>query len=1596
MENQIIIKGACEHNLKNVDVVIPHNKLTVVTGVSGSGKSSLVFDTLYREGQRRFLESLSAYSRHLIGKTFKPEAESFEGILPTIAVKQGSMIRSPKSTVGTISGLYDYLRLLFARIGKPIEDIDIKVNRALFSFNSPYGYCPECKGTGLTDQIAVHLIVGDERKSLREAALNLTTPNGYIIYSQVTMDSLDMVCRAHGFNVDIPWKDLKEEEKHIVLYGSDKVIVPYGKHTLESRMKWTGITAKPREEGYYKGIIPVMEDILKRDRNDNILRFAETLCCEKCKGTKLREEALKVKIKAYDIACLCNMPVEEMWDVIEHFDLAGSDKMIAGPVLSEIGRLVGLFRKLNLGYLSLSRESVSLSGGEMQRLKLLGLMGSGISGVLYVFDEPGAGLHPSDNENLIGVLDDLIKEGNTVVVVGHDEGTFCNADYIIDVGPGAGVQGGRILFQGKPDDFMASDVHSLTKDYLSGNKYFEALNPDKKQFGSIVFKGITKNNLKNIDVEIKLNKLNIVSGVSGAGKTSLVKGVIYENLKSLCASKKGDLKYVKEVTGFENIPKVIEVDRSPIGRTPRSNPATYTGLSDKIRDLFANLEESKKRQWKKGRFSFNTPGGRCEDCMGAGVKTTGMHFLGNINTLCETCGGRRFNDETLEVKYKGKDIAGIYDMSVNDAVSFFEDEKEIKRHLVVLQELGLGYLALGQPSNTLSGGEAQRLKLAEELVKQTRQAVLYIFDEPTVGLHFHDIAKLLKVFEKILNQGHSILLIEHNPRLILLADHIIDLGPGSGNKGGSLVYMGEAAGLKECRESVTGRFIHSITKSFRKTPSEQKDLEIRIEGASAHNLKNVNLSLPKNKIITFCGVSGSGKSSLAYDTIFSEASRRFNLNLSAYLRSYLPKDPPGEFISMKGLSPAIGIDKARPEKNPRSIVASYTGLYDYIRLLFTRFGTDEKGNAVRGNSMSDLSFNHEAGACRSCKGLGKNIVCDPEKLITNPSLALISGAMNGSKTGRFYGDAYGQYIACLIEVGAQKGIDYSVPYLNLSEGAKALALYGCGEELFDINWKFKRKNREGVHKFKGKWPGFVNLVNDEYLRKHQDGRGQAMLPLMKEEVCPDCNGNRIRIENQNIYYNGVDIPSLLKMDVVSFDDFIKGINDDPTKVICSSLAQKASAIIKLGLGYISLDREVSTLSTGEWQRLKLATHIYEGLTGITYILDEPSSGLHQKDVSNLMEVVKLLKHQGNTVIIVEHNPQVILDSDYLVEMGPGAGERGGEIVFSGLADEIKSSGNSVIKEYLDRQWISKPQGNNIHQPFISIQSANANNLKNINVDFFRGKLNVISGVSGSGKSSLLYEVVYQSLVTGKAENCSSFSVVGALPVVIISDERIPESRRITPISYTSVDDLIYKEFATNNDQDKKIIPGSLSPNSKEGQCMACKGYGRIKISMDFVSDVWVECDLCKGKGYNDNILSYSYRGKNIHEAGGLSFEQASLFFSHNKKLSEKLGMFCELGLGYLKLNQDFASLSGGELQRLKLIKEMLDFKQPCILLMDEPCLGLHFKDVEKLLMLIDKLLAMGFTIIAIEHSLQFISHADYVVELGPEGGNKGGYVVCGR
>jgi excinuclease ABC subunit A len=1608
----IKIIRAGENNLKAVTVEIPRNRLTVVTGVSGSGKSSLIYDVLFREAENRYLGTFSTYAHRFLGKMKKPDVERIEGLSPAIAVNQKSVIRNPRSTVGTITGIYDYLRLLFARIGKTeIEAPDFVINKNLLSFNSPVGACMHCNGLGVEDRIDPALIVANENKSLRQGAFVITAPNGYIIYSQVTMDVLADVCRAEGFSVDTPWKDLTPEQQQIVFYGSNKIEVPFGKHTLESRMKWSGITAKPRDTGFYKGVIPVMENILKRDRNKNILRFVRSVPCPECLGKRLNQNALSVKIDGINIHDLSAMPISDLGDALHALSLDKNQLSVAKPVIAEIIKRTELLEKLQAGHLSLMRESTTLSGGESQRLRLATQAISDLKNVIYIFDEPSIGLHPTENFRMIEVLQSLRDQENTVVVVEHDDDFIRHADYVIDIGPAAGKNGGSVLLSCPPNELMnAPPGESATADFISGRRKFRF--PDESPQGRdfISIKGASQHNLKIEEARFFLQTMNVVTGVTGAGKSTLVNHTLARFLNNKLHQGHEIPGKTESISGWDKLGKLILIDQSPIGKTPRSNPATYTGLSDHIRDLFAAQPEARKRGWNKSRFSFNVVGGRCENCQGAGYIQVGMHFLGDVEIVCETCAGKRFNDETLQITYRGKNISQVLDLSVAQAVSFFSDAPKAVRIVETMNKLGLGYLKLGQRSTTLSGGEAQRVKLATELARPGAGHTLYIFDEPTTGLHNADVEVLLRSLQNLVENKNTVILIEHHPGVIAAAGNIIDLGPGSGKSGGMVVFQGTPKAMLQSGNSPTALALkswHSQSNVIEiNRPAISEAHHIIFKNVTTHNLKGIDVAFPKNEITVVTGVSGSGKSSLVFDTLYAESRNRFLENFSPYVRAQLGMQSQGAFDEASGITPSIAINRRFGVSGGRSTLGTFTGIYDLYRLLYAR--TAISSNYYGRPVASLFSFNHQSGACSQCDGLGEITICDPDKLITHPEKSILAGAMDGTKWGKFYGDPFGRYFHSLLAAAKNSGVDFSVPWIELSTETKDLALYGSGDQIFKVTWQFKRGKRKGVHTFEGKWEGLAGLVNEEYARKHADHRGDAMMDIMQKVKCPSCNGKRLNPHALGFKIQNIDIATLAGYSIgrahrffMDFDKHEKNINILKITVqLRDEIQKKLEILIRLGLSYPAISRNLATLSGGERQRAALAAQLSNRLTGITLVLDEPTVGLHASDTQNLMNVIKEIRNQGNTVVMVEHDPEVILAAGHVIEIGPGAGESGGSVIATGSPQEIIQNPASGTAPYLIRSKSGQGQKLNplIHKVKskpIKITSAYANNLKIQEVEIPTEQFVVVCGVSGSGKSSLVFDVLARSAEFSRPEGCKNISGPELFSKVVEAGQDFSRpGGESNVLTYTGIFDRVRNAFVkTETAKMQQLKSSHFSFNTKGGRCESCRGKGFLKISLDFMPEVEIPCEVCGGKRFAQEVLNCRLHGKSIYDVLQLSVEHGVNFFGWDEKILSALKTLSETGLGYLRLGQPIETLSGGEMQRLRLAKEiMAPGKGKNLYLFDEPTTGLHPKDVEKLLQLFEELVLNGHSVIVVEHNEMVIEKAEHLIKMGPGAGELGGKI----
>jgi len=1914
----IVIRGAREHNLKGISLQVPRESLVTITGVSGSGKSSLAFDTIFREGQRRFVESLSAYARQFMGRMDKPRVDHIEGLSPTVSIDQHSINRNPRSTVGTITEIYDCFRLQYARIGVPhcpvctkevhahgpdrivdrimehpdgtrlkilapvvrgrkgeyrkelesyrlkgfvraridgkerrldekielsrykkhfieivldrivlsekhrsrvadavetglsmtdglvgIEsddvfktfsaklscpdcDVDIpEMEPRMFSFNSPQGACPRCSGLGQVKRLDPDLLISDPGLSINQGAIRTMTKTGYLAYSRLGPESLAKVASHFGFSLDQPWSTLTEKQKNVLLYGSgkEKLRLSFEWESKSSNVKVKGVDNKP-----IRGIITTLEDAYRFSRPRHLEKFYRTGACPECNGQRLVPEALSVTFRGKKITELAAMTVEESGSFFSELNLEGREALIAADLVAEVCKRLAFLDGVGLGYLRLDRPASSLSGGEAQRVRLAAQVGSGLQGVVYILDEPSVGLHNRDNKRLISTLEELRDKGNTVFVVEHDRDMMLSSDHLVDIGPGAGRFGGEIVAQG-PMPALIAESDTATIAYLSGTSEIPV--PKKRRQlcrGLLTLKGARCYNLKGINVSFPFGAMIAVTGVSGSGKSTLVEETLVRALRRELGIRRDEsIGEHDSIEGYERIERVIDIDQSPIGRTPRSNPATYTKVFDLIRDVFASCPEARTRGYEKGRFSFNKKGGRCEHCKGAGTIEVEMQFLSNVLIPCEECSSRRYNPETLEILYRGKNINDILEMTVDEALAFLEPYPKITRILETLVDVGLGYMTLGQRSTTLSGGEAQRVKLASELCRPASGNTFYVLDEPTTGLHFEDIKKLLAALDRLVDAGNTVVIIEHNLDVIKNADHVIDLGPEGGEDGGRLVASGTPEEVAAADSSMTGEALAPVLGvkrrsgrgNGRKAGSPESAgsgiasgadpaggngcRDLVVTGARKNNLKNLDVTIPHNSLTVITGLSGSGKSSLAFDTIFAEGQRRFVESLSTYARRFLSRMDKVPVERIDGLSPAIAIDQRSAGGGPRSTVATSTEIHDYLRLLFARVGTPHcpscgsrirawspaaaaddlirkggtgramiaaplfrkgfkkelslrratgfrelapellkqgflrvlingkehrldgsgkmpalsnaetidlvvdrvsLGSAKKGRVAESLevafrqghgsaavipvgqgeprlylehagclncdfhlgeltprmfSFNSHAGACPRCEGMGELKKCDPERLIFDPGKPLQSGAVKG-KVGNWISKPGGHVDTALEAIGKLFDFDRQTPWKNLSDRAKAAVLRGEGIDGGSLTVTRKRRSRTSSrdYTYDLKWHGVLSWLEQMYGRARRGWRKFVLARLMHEGVCPECNGGRLKPEYLAVTTGGRSIKEICSLSIDRVSEFFEGLRFEGTdrevaKEILKEIMNRLSFLSEVGLGYLTLDRSSRTLSGGEAQRIRLASQLGNRLVGVLYILDEPSIGLHPRDVDRLLNTLTELRDLGNTVIVVEHDKDSINRADHLIDLGPGAGRGGGELLFSGHPSRIDSCRRSLTGRYISGEVTAvchdgKEARKGRDRRFLGLRSASRHNLKNLDVDFPLQSFTAVTGVSGSGKSTLVMELIKEGLAkvlkSRKEKNPAQHTipglgtVVGARHIdklVVIDQSPIGRTPASIPATYTKVFAPIRDLFASTPDARMRgFAPGHFSFNTGAGRCPACEGRGEEVIEMHFLSDVVVRCDLCRGSRYNRETLAVTYKGANISDVLDMEVSAAATHFENHNRIRKVLDVMVDVGLGYLKLGQSAKKLSGGEAQRVKLAAELC---RPdtgnTVYLLDEPTTGLHFDDVRRLVNVLRMLVDRDNTVIVIEHNLDVIASADHIVDLGPEGGDAGGELV---
>jgi len=1345
--------------------------------------------------------------------------------------------------------------------------------------------------------------------------------------------------------------------------------------------------------------------------------------------------------------------------------------------------------------LNLDRQSRTLSGGEVQRINLTTALGTSLVNTLFVLDEPSIGLHARDVDRIVGVMHRLRDAGNTLVVVEHDPKVIQAADRVLDIGPGPGEHGGETVFFGPTRELLGAKG-SLTADYLSHRKRPQAMRspaaPSRAELTqqAVRVTGVTEHNLKNIDASIPLKRLVCVTGVSGSGKSTLVHDVLYPALLRAKGKPTENPGAHRLLQGAELIDDVVMVDQSRIGRTTRSNPASYVGAFDAIRNLFARLPQARERKYTPGTFSFNAGNGRCPTCGGNGFEHVEMQFLSDVYLRCPDCNGRRFRAEVLEVQlsrpgFAAKSIADVLDLTVSEALSFFAADAEVCLRLAPLAEVGLDYLRLGQPVPTLSGGEAQRLKLAGHLADSAvrldksaaQRGSLFLFDEPTTGLHFDDVAKLLRAFRRLIDAGHSLLVIEHNLDVIGAADWIIDLGPEGGEAGGSIVCAGLPADLMRCAQSHTGKALADMQAQiegmtglvvndsaapppYAVAARAVLPSAIEIHGAREHNLKNVDVNLGLNKFTVITGVSGSGKSTLAFDILFAEGQRRYLESLNAYARQFVQPSSRPEVDAIFGIPPTVAIEQRTSRGGHKSTVATLTEIYHFLRLLYVKLGVQycpvceariepQSADAIAARLLKDYrgkSIELFAPLIVARKGLytalakwarGKGFThlrVDGELLPTAKWPRLdrfiehnIELPVGETKVSASSETNLRALLDSALEHG--KGVVHVQPATAAVFSTKR-ACPNCGTgfpeldpRLFSFNSKHgwcKSCFGTGL-----KLPEFDAEQSGEESAWRENSDAPA-------EVCPDCAGRRLNPVALHVRFRDRSIAALTDLPVQDFSGVLRtltlvGRERDIARDLLAELAARTTFLCDVGLGYLQLNRAAPTLSGGEAQRIRLAAQLGSNLQGVCYVLDEPTIGLHPRDNITLLDTLDRLRAKGNTLVVVEHDEDTIRRADHVIDLGPGAGTRGGRLVAQGTALELAQLGNSATGRCLANPLThsrSRRRAVNRQTPSIDISGATLHNLLKANARVPLGRLTVVTGVSGSGKSSLARDVLLSNLKrmiarptrADKArkanvvvEGCTAIEGWQSVSRVLEVDQTpIGKTPRSCPATYIGFWDSIRRLYADTTEARMRGFTASrFSFNTSGGRCESCEGQGMQRIEMSFLPDVQVLCDTCGGKRFNPETLSILFKGKNIGEVLAMSVEDALEFFAAQRSVHHPISLLADVGLGYLSLGQPSPTLSGGESQRIKLVTELSKVRtdelgqdiarregQHTLYVLDEPTVGLHMADVEKLVRVLHRLVDTGNTVVVIEHNLDIMSEADWIIDLGPEGGSGGGRVVA--
>ena len=1852
----IRIRGARQHNLKNLDLDIQTGEMTVVTGPSGSGKSSLVFDTLYAEGQRRYVETFSAYARQFLDRMDRPAVDRVDGVPPAIAIDQTNPVRTSRSTVGTMTELNDHLKLLFARAAQlfdkqtalpvrhdtaetiyadmqaraaacgdprlvltfPVElpadttpeqqeqwlaasgftrvqeervegqrkVLDVVADRirlagtekvramdaielalkrgggrlkvftqptegegmvwrwstglhcpesdiryadpqpAMFSFNSAYGACETCRGFGRVIGVDLGLVIPDQRKTIRNGAIKtLQTPAW-----KDSQDDLVKYAGEAGIPRDTPWSQLTTAQRDWVIDGTPNWAGQWNK-------QWYGVRRffEYLESKAYKMHIRVL-----------LSKYRSYTPCGACGGARLKLEPLlwrmgdkagadavlpatkrylpvgaqwsRAQLEALpglSLHDLMQLSIERLRRFFDHLTLPSTmlDDALK-LLLDEVRTRLKYLCDVGLGYLTLDRQSRTLSGGEVQRINLTTALGTSLVNTMFVLDEPSIGLHPRDMNRIVQAMHRLRDAGNTLVVVEHDPAVMLAADRLIDMGPGPGERGGQIVFDGSPA--AARDADTLTGAYLGGRKQvstgFRKLVNEATP--KLVLEGARDHNLQNVSVTFPLQRLVCVTGVSGSGKSTLIQDVLYPALARHFGKATETPGAHDRLLGADFLSDAVFVDQSPIGKTARSNPASYVGAFDELRKIFADAPLSRERSYTAGTFSFNAGDGRCPTCGGSGFEHVEMQFLSDVYLRCPDCDGRRYRAQVLDVKVvRGPmqlSIADVLDLTVAEAAHWFQIDREVVARLQPIIDVGLDYVRLGQPVPTLSGGEAQRLKLAGFLAEAAASAnsyassrlakkgTLFLFDEPTTGLHFDDIAKLMRALRKLQDAGHSLMVIEHNLDVIRAADWIIDLGPEGGEAGGEVVCTGTPDDVKAHPTSHTGlalrdyeqalgfgtpqaeegRALQSVLREARKA-RQASDNSIRIVNAKEHNLKSLSVDIPRGKFNVITGVSGSGKSTLAFDILFNEGQRRYLESLNAYARSIVQPAGRPEVDAVYGIPPTVAIEQRLSRGGRKSTVATTTEVWHFLRLLWVKLGLQHcmhDGAPVKAQSAESISAQLLRDHRGEHVGLLAPLVVNRKGVYTDlAKWAKARGHTHLRVDGEFLSlspfpriDRFKEHTLELpvgdivispdneaeLRALLSKTLDLGKGVLHLLHpltglddsmvegGSRGLGIGSlkvfstkracptCGTSYPELDPRMFSYNSKhgwctgcvgtGLKLTREQRKAYDDSIRDDDNKGREQSfpSEEAEVEGVVDEPCHECGGARLNKASRGVTFEDRAISDIARMSVHETRAWVEaleltGRDAGIARDVVSEIKSRLVFLEDVGLGYLTLDRAAPTLSGGEAQRIRLAAQLGSNLQGVCYVLDEPTIGLHPRDNGILLGALAKLSEAGNTLVVVEHDEDTIRRAEHIIDIGPGAGKRGGRLVAQGTAADLSAQPDSVtgrlLAHPLQHPLVAR-RPIDWEAPALMLRGATLHNLQHVDLRVPLGRLVAVTGVSGSGKSTLARDVLLANVQGALAGNkrwagCESLEGFRHVDRVLEVDQTpIGKTPRSCPATYIGFWDAIRKLFTeTLEARARGYTTARFSFNTGQGRCPGCEGQGMKTIEMSFLPDVKVPCDICHGARFNPETLAVTWRGKSIGDVLQMEVDEAVDFFASMPAIGHPLQLLKDVGLGYLTLGQPSPTLSGGEAQRIKLVTELSKVRDDVtrrgqkppktLYVLDEPTVGLHMADVERLIRVLHRLVDGGHSVVVIEHDLDVIAEADWVVDLGPDGGSAGGRVV---